>query len=69
MKAHVTYTWLQSAKKGNKPRVLTIQNEYSLLCRLFDLDLAERLNKNKLIFLHFPLWQLSLSENMGTKHP
>ena len=48
-----THTWLQSAKKGNKPRVLTIQNEYSLLCRLFDLDLAELCHHEQVDLLAF----------------
>ncbi|TVS02532.1 MAG: aldo/keto reductase [Rhodobacteraceae bacterium] len=33
--------WLHLAQTLDLPRVLTIQNEYSLLCRIFDLDLAE----------------------------
>ena len=48
-----THTWLQSAKKGNKPTVLTIQNEYSLLCRLFDLDLAELCHHEQVDLLAF----------------
>jgi aryl-alcohol dehydrogenase-like predicted oxidoreductase len=34
-------TWLNLAETEGLPRVLCLQNEYSLLCRLFDLDLAE----------------------------
>lgn len=34
-------TWLHLAETEALPRVLTLQNEYSLLCRFFDLDLAE----------------------------
>ena len=34
-------TWLHLAQAEGLPRVLTMQNEYSLLCRLFDLDMAE----------------------------
>ena len=48
-----TSTWLQAAKKGNRPRVLTIQNEYSLLCRLFDLDLAELCHHEQVDLLAF----------------
>jgi aryl-alcohol dehydrogenase-like predicted oxidoreductase len=48
-----TYTWLQAAKNGNRPRVLSIQNEYSLLCRLFDLDLAELCHHEKIDLLAF----------------
>lgn len=33
--------FLQTAKDNSLPRVVSVQNEYSLLCRLFDLDLAE----------------------------
>lgn len=36
-----TAMWLRLAEEEGLPRVLTIQNEYSLLCRYFDLDLAE----------------------------
>ena len=34
-------TWIKLSEKYNLPRVVSIQNEYSLLCRLFDTDLAE----------------------------
>ena len=33
--------WLRLAEAGSGPRVASIQNEYSLMCRLFDTDLAE----------------------------
>lgn len=33
--------YLRIANAHNLPRVVSIQNEYSLMCRLFDLDLAE----------------------------
>ncbi|MBT8154332.1 aldo/keto reductase [Epibacterium ulvae] len=36
-----TAQWLDLAEAGKGPRVATLQNEYSLLCRLFDTDLAE----------------------------
>ena len=36
-----TARWLRMAEERGLPRVQTIQNEYNLLCRLFDLDLAE----------------------------
>jgi aryl-alcohol dehydrogenase-like predicted oxidoreductase len=36
-----TAMWLRLAEEEGLPRVLTLQNEYSLLCRYFDLDLAE----------------------------
>ena len=34
-------TWLNLAEREGLPRMLTLQNEYSLLCRQFDTDLAE----------------------------
>lgn len=33
--------WLRLAQAGDLPRIASIQNEYSLLCRQFDTDLAE----------------------------
>lgn len=33
--------WLQIAEKNNLPRMVSIQNEYSLLCRHFEPDLSE----------------------------
>lgn len=33
--------WLQIAKDNNLPRIASIQNEYSLLCRHFEQDLSE----------------------------
>jgi aryl-alcohol dehydrogenase-like predicted oxidoreductase len=36
-----TMQWLRLSEKHDLPRVMTIQNEYSLLCRYFDGDLAE----------------------------
>ena len=36
-----TANWLRLSEQHNLPRVATIQNEYSLLCRLYDTDLAE----------------------------
>ncbi|MDU8927112.1 aldo/keto reductase [Alisedimentitalea sp. MJ-SS2] len=36
-----TAQWLAGAERTGGPRVATIQNEYSLLCRLFDTDWAE----------------------------
>ena len=48
-----TSVWLQAAKTHHKPRVLSIQNEYSLLCRLFDLDLAELCHNEQVDLLAF----------------
>lgn len=36
-----TAKWLFRAKETQKPRMISIQNEYSLMCRLYDLDCAE----------------------------
>lgn len=36
-----TLNWLDAAEKTGGPRVASIQNEYSLLCRLYDTDMAE----------------------------
>lgn len=36
-----TQKWLSVAEKHGLPRMASIQNEYSLLCRIFDWDLAE----------------------------
>ena len=36
-----TTKWMEAAKRVGGPRVASIQNEYSLMCRLFDTDLAE----------------------------
>ncbi len=33
--------WLHLAQQHNLPRIVSIQNEYSLLCRYFELDLSE----------------------------
>lgn len=36
-----TAQWLRISEEQNLPRMHSIQNEYSLMCRLFDTDLAE----------------------------
>ena len=36
-----TAQWLRLSEDRGLPRVATMQNEYSLLCRLYDTDLAE----------------------------
>jgi len=36
-----TANWLRIAEERGLPRMASIQNEYSLLCRYFDLDMAE----------------------------
>lgn len=41
--------WMETSEKHDLPRMVSIQNEYSLLCRNFDIDLHE----------------ISLAENIG----
>jgi len=36
-----TANWLAAADRTGGPRVATVQNEYSLMCRLYDTDMAE----------------------------
>lgn len=49
-------TWLHLAETEGLPRMLTVQNEYSLLCRYFDLDLAEACcNENVPLLAFSPL--------------
>ncbi|SNS48849.1 aldo/keto reductase [Tropicimonas sediminicola] len=36
-----TAEWLRLAAETGAPRMVSIQNEYSLLCRIFDTDMAE----------------------------
>lgn len=36
-----TIQWLTSADRVGGPRVASVQNEYSLLCRLYDTDMSE----------------------------
>ena len=36
-----TAMWLRLSDEGAGPRMMSIQNEYSLLCRMFDTDLSE----------------------------
>ena len=36
-----TAQWLRASEDKGLPRVASIQNEYSMMCRLFDTDLAE----------------------------
>ncbi len=49
-------TWLDLARSEGLPQMLTLQNEYSLLCRHFDLDLAEACwNENVPLLAYSPL--------------
>ncbi len=36
-----TASFLKLAERENLPRVISVQNEYNLMCRIYDLDLAE----------------------------
>ena len=48
-----TMKFLQHAKQNNKTKIVSIQNEYSLLCRLFDTDLAEVCHHENIQLLSF----------------
>lgn len=48
-----TAQWLRLADRMGLPRPVTIQNEYSLLCRVWDLDLAELAHNEGLALLAF----------------
>jgi len=48
-----TMQWLQVADAIGGPRVATLQNEYSLLCRLYDTDLAELAHHENITLLAF----------------
>ena len=41
------------SRVNNFPKIVTIQNEYSLMCRHFDLDLAEVCHHEKIGLLSF----------------
>ena len=48
--------WLRLAEAGHGPRAVSIQNEYSLLCRLYDTDLAElAVNEDMTLLAFSPL--------------
>ncbi len=48
-----TAAWLRLAEARGLPRVASIQNEYSLLCRFFDTDLAELAHHEDVLLLAF----------------
>lgn len=51
-----TAKWLELARAHDLPRVQSIQNEYSLLCRLYDTDLAElAINEQVTLLAYSPL--------------
>ena len=45
--------WIRLADEGRGPRPVSVQNEYSLLCRLYDTDLAELGHNEKVTLLAF----------------
>lgn len=51
-----TANWLRLSEEGHGPRAASVQNEYSLLCRLFDTDMAElSMNEDVGLFCFSPL--------------
>lgn len=48
-----TMKWLDAAQASGGPRVATMQNEYSLLCRQYDSDLAEMAHHENITLLAF----------------
>mgnify|MGYP001208040077 CR=1 FL=1 len=45
--------WLRRADEAGLPRIASVQNEYSLLCRLFDTDMAEACTMEEVPLLAF----------------
>lgn len=51
-----TTRWIDRAAASDGPRVAAVQNEYSLLCRLYDTDMAEMaVNEDVLLLAYSPL--------------
>ncbi len=51
-----TAQWLRLSEEAGLPRVQSVQNEYSLLCRLFDTDMAElAANEDVTLLAYSPL--------------
>ena len=48
-----TMRWTGAAERTGGPRVASVQNEYSLLCRLFDTDMAELCHHEEVTLLAF----------------
>ena len=48
-----TMGWLNAAERAGGPRVATMQNEYSLMCRLYDTDMAEMSHNEDVTLLAF----------------
>ena len=65
-----TMRWLQLAEKHGLPRMVSVQNEYSLLCRLYDTDMAEMTQHEQVGLLSFsPLAAGMLSGKYGPIKP
>ncbi|WP_069299580.1 aldo/keto reductase [Neptunicoccus sediminis] len=45
--------WVRMAEDMGLPRVVSVQNEYSLMCRLFDTDMAEMAHQEQVDLLSF----------------
>jgi aryl-alcohol dehydrogenase-like predicted oxidoreductase len=61
--------WLHLADQGLGPRPITLQNEYSLLCRYFDADLAElAVNEGITLLAYSPSAQGLLSGKHSADH-
>jgi len=48
-----TTRWIDMAEKLGAPRVASVQNEYSLLCRMYDTDMAEMAVNEEVTLLAF----------------
>jgi len=48
-----TIRWIEAAERAGAPRVAAMQNEYSLLCRLYDTDMAELAHHEDITLLAF----------------
>ena len=61
-----TMMWLQAAERVGGPRVASVQNEYSLVCRLYDTDMGELGHNEGVTLLAFsPLGAGYLSGKYG----
>lgn len=48
-----TTQWINLAEEHGLPRVASVQNEYSLMCRLYDTDMAEMAVNEDVVLLSF----------------
>ena len=48
-----TMQWLAAGEKAGGPRVAAMQNEYSMLCRMYDTDMAELAHHEDITLLAF----------------